>query len=305
MILDQTRWLLLQAAFCQGEQAVAAYRSWRSGVAFEDIDSSAFRVLGQLARTASKFDIDEPDILRLRGALKHTWSSNMLRARALSVALSAIERMAVESLVINGAALFIRFPDLAKTHVADDFDILVRDRDSIVAVSTLASAGFRLPVGISLKSFQSQGLARVRVDALLSEVKSCSVNLHWWPLPGWTRDGFIDELLSRGERRLVGGQKIVIPELADHLYLTLASSRSGEQDEVFSRVVEATHLLRESNATLDWPRILQLCRRFHRGEVARAVLSLVRSDLGVSVPTKILDELCFLESEGITGIAVE
>ena len=291
MILDETRRLLLRAAFGEGEQAVAAYRAWRRRTALDDIDFGAFRVLGQLVRTASRLEVDDPEIDRIRGALKHTWLKNMIRTRALAAALSAIEHASIETMVIKGAALFARYPDLAKVHATADFDILVRERDAMKTITLLTAAGFRLPAPFRFELFQPEDFRKIHAIGLINGMEGGSVDLHWWPLPRWTHLGFVDELFARGESGVVGGQQIKIPALADHLYLALGRPDAWEQDEVFARAVEATHIVRESDGALDWARLVHLCRRFHRSRMADAVLSLIRQEIGVPVPDQVLAQL--------------
>jgi hypothetical protein len=290
-ILDETRRLLLQAAFGEGEQAVAAYRGWRSRVALDDIDFGAFRVLGQLVRTASRLDVGDPEIGRIRGALKHTWLNNMMRSRALAAALTTIEQAGIDAMVIKGAALFARFPDLAKVHSAADFDILVREPAAMKTMVLLAASGFRAPAHLRFDLFQPEDFAKIHAIALTNETLGGSVDLHWWPLPHWTHQGFVDELFARSETSSVGGQKVRIPALADHLYLALGRPEAWEGDEVFARAVEVTHIVRESRGSLDWARIVYLCRRFHRARMAEAVLSLIKQEIGVPVPDTVLARL--------------
>lgn len=290
-ILDEKRRLLLQAAFGEGAQAVAAYRRWRSMVALEEIDFSAFRVLGQLVKTSSRLDISDPQIGRINGALKHTWLGNLMRTRALAAALTVLDQAGIETMVIKGAALFARFPDLAKVHATADFDILVSEVDAIKSMFLLAASGFRLPVEWRFDLFQPEDLHKVHAIALTSEKFGGNIDLHWWPLPRWTHQGFVDELFKRSEIGFVGQRKVRMPALADHLYLALGRPEAWESDEVFARAVEITHIVRESRGSLDWTRVVNLCRRFHRSSMASAVLSLIREEIGVPVPDMVLAQL--------------
>src|SRR5262245_58667200 len=142
-IVDRNRLLLLRAALGKGQQAADAYREWRTRVPLDDIDFSGLRVLPHLVETATRHGIDDAELPRIRGAAKHTWIQNMLRTRALSRALAALQHEGVEFLLFKGAALFARYPKLAALRGAGDYDILVERADGPRAINVLLKVGFQ------------------------------------------------------------------------------------------------------------------------------------------------------------------
>lgn len=288
--LSENHRLLLQAALGEGAPAAAAYKAWRSRVPLDDIDPGAYRILGHVVHTANLNRIEDPEMPRIKGVLKHTWISNMLRMRALNEAMLALQRAGIESLVLKGAALFARYPELATRLAVGDFDILVRQSDAPRAVTAMINAGFRA-TALRLDLFVAADFEKQHALALEHTALGGSIDLHWWPLPLWTSQEFVDELFERSEFGKLEGHGVRIPDLADHLFLTLARPDPWDGDEIFARTIETVQILRGCNGNVDWQRVVALLRRFHCGAIAGGVLALVRSELGVAVPSRVPIEL--------------
>jgi hypothetical protein len=288
--MDENDRLLLLAAFGEREIAVDAYKTWRRRVRLEDITFTAFRVLGQLVQTVRRYRIEDSDFDRIQGAVKHTWLSNMLQTRALSRALQALERADIDVLVLKGAALFARYPEVVQLHLPADFDILVRRRDAGRAFAAITAVGFRANQH-RFDLFEPGDLQRISAIPLDNEKLGGSVDLHWWPLPGWTHDGFVEELFGHSEIRSFASRRVRVPSVAHHLYLTLASPAAWDSKEIFARATEAIHILRGSGGLLDWGCIVELSKRFHKTATVEGMLSLMRLELGMVIPASVYSKL--------------
>ena len=202
--------LLLQAALGDGAQAESAFKTWRARVPLDDIEPSAYRVLGHIVDTAIRNRVDDPEMPRIRGVLKHTWITNMRRMRALDKALYSLQCAGIQVMVLKGAALFARYPALCTQLAVGDFDIPVRPADGPRTIDTLMKAGFRprelLPERFVAADFEKQHALSFEHNTVGGEI-----DVHWWPLPRWTSQAYVDELFARSELADLEGRKIENP----------------------------------------------------------------------------------------------
>jgi hypothetical protein len=290
MVLNETYRLLLHAAFDDGESAAAAYRRWRECVPLDDLTFASLRILGQVVQTAYRNGVADSELARIRGAVKHTWMRNMLRNRALAQALRAIERSGAQVMVVKGAALMARYPKLTGIHAPADFDAIVRADDIRQTVAAMLEAKFRT-VQARLDLFGPSDFDKIHALTLHHGEKGESIDFHWWPLPSWTHEAFLEELFARSESASYSGIAVRVPSLEDHIYLTLARPEVWDQDEMLARMTEALHLLRNSSGRIDWARVIALCRQFHKNAIALSILDLLKTDFGAPVPSYALCKL--------------
>src|SRR5260370_4495924 len=204
--------------------------------------------------------------------------------RALAGGYEAMDCLGSDAMVLKSAAMLARYPDVASLHTVADFDILVRRGDATKAVDAMIKAGFRTHPDFPFDLFEAADFKKLHALSFEHKAHGGSVDLHWWPLPRWTHHQFVEELFERSEVGSLAGHFVRIPALADHLYLTLARPEAWEADEVFARAAEAIHILRSCGGTLDWKRVVELCRKFHRGAMAGALPALGRSQVGLASP---------------------
>ena len=282
--------LLFRAAF--GEQAVAvpAYKAWRERVAFKDIDHCFFRVLPQVVHTISGHGIDDPDLGRMKGILKHTWVSNIIRVRSLAMALHALNETGIATMVLKGAALFAQFPEITSLIAVGDFDILVRQSDAAAAIDALKQAGFRWK-DLRLDAFVESDFQKLHAFALKHTDSDQEIDFHWWPLPRLFEAAFVEELFGRSKRADFSGVPSLVPDLTDHLFLAIARPEPWDGNEIFTRTVEAAHILRERGHDVDWARLVDLCCRHGRRAMAATILCVIRDELGLAIPAEVIRAL--------------
>ncbi|HNG96267.1 MAG TPA: hypothetical protein PLB32_25930, partial [Acidobacteriota bacterium] len=68
--------LLLQAALLNGEQALAAWKTWCSKVDLQALDTSSYRLLPLLYHNLNRLQVKHPWLPIMRGVHRHTWVKN-------------------------------------------------------------------------------------------------------------------------------------------------------------------------------------------------------------------------------------
>jgi hypothetical protein len=290
-LLDQRHMMLLHAALGEGESAITAYRAWRASEKLDDTDDTIYRILPLLLATAEKAGLKEPEGPRMRGAVKHIWLSNMLRIRDLAEAKTVLDEAGVDSLLIKGGALFARTEDLAAMRAAGDYDLQIRRRDASRAVRALTHSSFR-GLGMRLDLFSESDFDRdIHAVAMTRKQANSALDLHWRPLPWLYQEDFVEELFAHAETAGLFGHKVLIPGLADHLFLAAVRPEPWETKEIFLRAIEMTHLLRSCGGQLDWERFEALVARYGMGWIAAPLLGLARDEVGAPMPEGLIERI--------------
>jgi hypothetical protein len=186
--------------------------------------------------------------------------------------------------------MFARFPELGSMRGCGDYDILVRRRDAPVTVQALLKAGFRVE-GVRMDLFAPSDFEKIHGMHFARSVVHDTVDVHWWPLPNWFDDGYVDGLFSRAEYRKLIGHTVMVPRLDDHLFLSMRRISLDDQDEILLRTVESALLLRACEGQLDWQHFAELMDSYHGAARAAAVFQILESLENVPLPKGILADL--------------
>jgi hypothetical protein len=266
------------------------WRAWRGRVALNDIGIAAYRLLPAILTRALAHDIEDSELPRLKGVIRHTWLANQLRSRALAEALRLLEQARIDVLILKGAALFARYPQLITMRGAGDYDLLVRRRDAPRAAEVLLAAGFR-PQVIRIDRFEPADFDSIHGVHLVKSGHNDSLDLHWRPLPTMAGEALVEEMFARSEACAFGGVDVRVPALADHLALAVARGATQQPGEFALRTAEAAFLLEACHGALDWTLFVDLTKRLGCRSVAREMIEFIRHELQIAVPDHAADRL--------------
>ncbi len=290
-LLDSRHLLLLHATLGDDQTAIRAYSKWRASGALDDIDDTTYRILPMLSETAKKAGLQDSEDQRIRGAVKHIWLSNMLRIGELVAAKTALDNAEIKSLLIKGGALFARAEQAAAMRAAGDYDLQVHRRDASRAVRALMQSSFQA-IGMRLDLFSESDFDRnIHAVAMTRTRANVALDLHWRPLTRIYHEEFVEGLFANAERAELFGQKVLIPGLADHLFLAVARPEPWDTKETLLRAIEITQLLRSCSGQMDWDRFEELIARYGMGWIAGPLLNLVRREVGAPVPEHLTERI--------------
>jgi hypothetical protein len=290
-LLDDRHMMLLHAALGEDESAIKAYRGWRASEKLDDTDDTVYRILPLLLATAVKAGLQDSESPRMRGAVKHIWLSNTLRLRHLAKAKAALDEAGVDSLLIKGGALFARTEHIAAMRAAGDYDLQVRRRDVSRAIRAMTHSSFH-GLGMRLDLFSEPDFDRnIHAVAMTRTQANGALDLHWRPLSRLYHEAFVEELFANAETAELFGQEVLIPGLADHLFLAAVRPEPWDTKEIFLRAIEITHLLRSCGGQLDWARFEAVVARYGMGWIAAPLLGLVRDEVGAPMPEGLIERV--------------
>jgi hypothetical protein len=290
-LLDDRYTMLLRAAVGKDSTAADAYRSWRASEKFDETDDAVYRIMPLLLATAERAGLEDQDSGRMRGVVKHIWLSNMLRLRDLADAKAALDAAGIDALLIKGGALFARNNQFAAMRAAGDYDLQVRRSAASRAIQALKQASFHCP-DMRLELFSEPDFDRnIHAVAMTKTEANAALDLHWRPLPTLYHEGFVEELFAHAETAELFGQKVLIPGLADHLFIAAVRPEPWDTKEIFLRAMEMAHLLRSCGGQLDWVRFEAVVARYGMGWIAAPLLGLVRDETGAPMPAGLVERI--------------
>ena len=198
-LLDEPHRLLLKAVTGSGQPAVNAFRQWRALVPFDEIEHSALRVIPLLLALVKREGLDDPDLLRMKGIERHIWASNTLRFKQLFQALTAIRRTGSPFVLLKGAALLARMPEMAALRTNGDYDVLIDPTYMDALRPELEAAGFVMR-GFSFNDWGGELQSSPTAGIPLAPAGSAAdVDIHWRALPHLRDPELTERILSFAE----------------------------------------------------------------------------------------------------------
>src|ERR1700730_5129597 len=134
--------LLLQACFLDGPDAIAAWTQWRGHVDPEQLDEDSSRLLPMLYDALRKHGISDPGMGRLKNAYRQTWYDNTLRFHLAATVLRALHEAGIQTMLLKGPALVLRYYGDVGLRPMEDVDILVPTHLGPAAIDILKGLGW-------------------------------------------------------------------------------------------------------------------------------------------------------------------
>ena len=131
---------LLQAAFLPGPVAVQAWEAWLSSVRLDDIDPESFGLLPLLHRNLTALGSQHPELGRLKGVRRRTWTENQLVLRDAAAMLSRLREARIDAILMEGLALVVAYYRDAGLRPVRRSEILVHREHREAAAALLALA---------------------------------------------------------------------------------------------------------------------------------------------------------------------
>ena len=290
-LLCEPQRLLLRAVTGSGQPAVNAFRRWRSLVPFDKIEHSAMRVIPLLLALVKREGLDDPDLLRMKGIERHVWASNTLRLKQLFQALKAIRRAGAPFVLLKGAALLARVPDMAALRTNGDYDVLVDPSYMAALRPELEAAGFSMG-GFSFEDWGSELQNSPTAGAPISLVGSAAeVDIHWRALPHLRDPKLTERIFKFAEEGALHQEKVPIPSLAHQLFVSLARCEPWDKDECLTRILEVYFLLSKCADAVDWSELESLIAHYRLEACASGFFEELVAGTGVAIPAAVRREL--------------
>lgn len=277
--------LLLAAISCDRETALNAAKRWLDT---HDIDEADFRECRLLLSVINRFGkalADCDAYPRLTGLQRMLWTKSRFALRETLPAIKEMAASGIPVMLLKGAARIAIDPDVQKSRVSHDTDILVPREHAQAALDILTAAGWTPSTGESLLSL-SQRLPMARsVNMFYGHFGD--VDLHFSPadtdVPSPEFDAAVWE---RAEKAQFFDVPVLVPCAEDRLAITIASSALDAHAHS-DWVVDNAALLRET--PLDTELVVQNLSSL--GLLEQAAISLSYLNHAFGIPIEALGEI--------------
>ena len=270
--------LLLRAAILDGEEAIDALEKWQGSVDIEHISYGSFRLLPLLYRNAERMGstLRHEDIVA--DVYRRSWGVNAILLDRAGRALEGLAAENIDTMLLKGAALTLKYYGDRGVRPLGDVDILVRRVDAPKAFEVLKDLGWQHP---KTQLFLDSGWA-----ASMRHPNGGAVDLHWNP-----RADFVTPTAARpfwetaGEAEL-GGVNTAVQGPADLLLHVVCHGLAAGGG--IRWVADALKVMQEV-PDLDWGRFIDQTKEQHVTLRALTGLTYLADGFDAEIPETALD----------------
>jgi hypothetical protein len=279
---------LLAVALLDDPRAAAAWARIRPDLDLDAVDWDQHQLLPLVARGLRRSGVQDPDLPRLKGIHRLTWSRNQLLLNRTAPAIGALERAGIPTLVLKGAALALHdYDDLGLRPMAD-VDLLVpygQVPDAIGVLDAMGYQGQRVTV-----AHQRDHHGRPS-----EEPGGGRIDLHWQLNTALGRPGppqrWCDEFWAASVELEVAGQATRRLDPADQLLHVCVHGAGWDSGARLRWVADATTIVARAGPRLDWDRLVDQAVDRRVVLALRETLGYVAETFEVAVPDGVLRRL--------------
>ncbi len=278
---------LLKACLFENDEAVAAWRAWRSATHLDTLDLGSIRLLPLLADQLRRLGLEDPQFGTYRGVQRRAWSQNQILFRVAAEAAQALQANSICGIALKGMVLAHRYYAATSLRPMSDFDLLVGPADALGALDLLQAQGWRLN---GPRPHSSDALA-TNIECVLEHPTRPGIylDLHWRML--WSRysDEANAQFWAHAEPFEVAGASLLAPGAADMLVHICAHGARWNPFPVVRWVADAAMVLR--HGSIDWAHLQAQTLRLGLALPLIETLGYLRTAMRLPVPASVIADL--------------
>ena len=250
---------LLQASLCDGDDAVAAFRRWRSLTDFEgNHDQGQFRMLPLLHANMSRLKVQDPVMPRLQGVHRYAWCDARRREYLAVRAISALQANGIACMALKGLALGKAYYEDAALRPMQDIDLLIRIEDIQNTLKCLAAEGWQYPeCGLEGGTWRRKMKLGTDKGLHLKHPDGAEIDLHWYPFHEGMSQRVSDRFWKNAVPMQVGQLTLLRPCAADLLLHVVIHGLRCNVVAPLRWAADATMVIRREHDAIDWDELDQ------------------------------------------------
>ena len=277
--------LLLKALLAPPDEARASFQAWLAGMDLDTLDSGSLSLMPLLYQRLRELGIDDPILMRLKGAHHFHWCKNHLRLRECLQGVDALLAAGCSVVVLKGASLLDRYGDPGLRPMAD-IDVLVPRTRAVPAMDALLASGWSL----------KYGTMRSEISRLIEgrhgygfERGGAEIDVHWCTLAEDLSPAGDEGLRQRAEPFELGGRRLLRPCPTDSLLHTCVHGARFSRSMSVTWVPDSVLLV--ERCAIDWQLLVAEARRRVLELPLRETLRFLAEELGTKIPADVLEAL--------------
>ena len=277
---------LLHAATGDGDEPVAAYRSWREGIDLDDdFGWDILRLLPLVYHNLHRLGFDDPLMGRLKGVYRRAWAETNQLFHKVRPTIEALTEEGLDVLLLKGMPLALSYYRNHALRPMTDVDVVVPFRQAKEATRVLATLGWRFsrPVGRDMLRFHHA------VQCFGPD--GAELDLHWHvTYEACTVEA--DELLwARTEPLELGELTMRQLDPTALLLHTVVHGVRWNLEPPIRWIPDSLTVLRTRGAEVDWKRLVELALVIEAPVRLRMGLDYLRKEFGAPVPAWVPETL--------------
>lgn len=279
--------LLLRAATLDGDDALDAWRRWRSGTDFEQLEGESNRIIPLLYRNLTRLGVPARETTRYASVYRHNWAANRLAFTAGAGALRLLHAEGIPTLLLKGAALsLLHYRDVGVRSMGD-VDVLVPPARAEDVSRVLEAAGWKNKFAAADGSIDPASW-RVNHSVDFLDHSGRSLDLHWYATADARAPGADDPFWRFAVPVDFEGQATLALSPTDLLYNVLAHGYASVAPHI-RWAADAAVIIRGGG--VDWWRFVELAKARRLVLPIHQALSWLARELAVPVPESALTAL--------------
>ncbi len=277
---------MLRAALLDGDEARAAFRSWRREADLDaEFEIGTYRLLPLAYRNLERLDVEDSFMGRLKGNYRLAWFKSQTLFRDLEPALRAFEQAGIRTMLLKGAPLALAHYAHPALRPMTDVDMLVQPHDARRAVTLMRGQGWTIHPNASEEALE------FRHALPLIAPSGLEIDLHWHPLIE-SCDGSGDGAFWDGARPLqVGAVAGLRPDSTMTLLHTIVHGVRWSEVPPIRWIADAMTVLRNPVEPIDWERFLAAADALRASHRLRLGCEHLRDGFAAPIPPAIIARL--------------
>jgi len=281
---------LLRAALLDGDEALRAWRAWRSEVDIEQLDPGSHRLLALLDRNLKNLAVDDPALPRIKGVYRQFWYRNQLLFHNMVKLVVEFQEAGIPVLVLKGVPLSLLYYRDSGVRPMADFDILIPPDCMNKALDRLRPAGWN-PIYYDDFSGLTPSYLSFATSHSFRDGERREFDLHWYLFPFCPGSGCDRGLWERAVPLEIQGVSTRTLSAGDHLLHVLVHGAAWNDIPPIRWVADAVTILRDAPGPIDWDSVTAEAERHQVVLPLRATLNYLRKTFNAPVPENVLGKL--------------
>ena len=280
--------LLVRAATGEGERARVAWEQWIAQVDITKVGWNSHQILPLLYKNLQRLGVEHPEVNRIGLFYRHTWAKNLVGMRDLEGLINDFDKQGIDTLVLKGVAMIVRFYKDAGVRSLADFDLLVHDSQANQAMQLLHELGWQ---NHRIESLLVQDY-RTPANGIgfHNPSRQFGCDLHWHVTHLHLSERY-DALMWKDAVPIQVGKVQTLALCNEDQLIHVFFNAGMHEGRINLRWLTDALAIFKSEAAIDWPRFVQRCQQMEFGQPVAELLEYLRSEWEVPVPLETIEAL--------------
>lgn len=288
-LTPQQQLLLRTILLREPKETLLTWQAWISQVDIDTLDSESLRLLPQLYRCLSRYNVEHPVMPRMKGMYRYIWTKNQQYIYQLAPLLEALHDVGSKTLLVNDSAMAVGYYKDSGVRRMDRLDVCVPESQVSEAIKVFETCGWFSDKPLPEKDFDNYFSKNTSHEFKNKAGLTCI--LHWQLFPTFlhtdTEDRFWEDAVSCS----VQGVPTFMLNPSDQLLHLCVYGVALRRISPIQWITGAMTVLNAAQAEIDWQLLISLTESLHVVLSLQMALTYLHDVLDAPVPLGVLQRL--------------